>query len=193
MGKHEQEHRTEPKPQEERKHPEGWERDLNPNRMQGQNIGSHHLEDPRTAADIKELTRTLSEFHHDELKDIPIVPIGTRLRQGAVYLDLRNPPRIVRATAEMVAQNENLYVPKAEIPSVIWNRLLATVGLEPNSENAPAKTKQTKQKDQPPEELIDKAAADSFPTSDPPSWTTGRDKESETSEGNTSDKTKTKH
>jgi hypothetical protein len=195
MGKHEQEHRTEPKPQEEKKHPEGWERDLSPNRMQGQNIGPRHLEghNRRTAADIKELTQTLSEFHHDELKDIPIVPIGTRLEQGAVYLDLRNSPRIVRATAEMVAQNENLYVPKAEIPYVIWNRLLATVGLEPNSESAPAKTEQGKQKDQPPEELIDKASADSFPTSDPPSWTTGRGKESEASGGETSDKTKKNH
>src|SRR5919109_5243705 len=186
MAKYRQEHRTEPKPQEEKKHPDRLERDLNPNRMQGQNIGPHHSEDhnPRTAADIKELTRTLSEFHNDELKDIPIVPTGARLEQGAVYLDLRNPPRTVRATAEMVAQNENLYVPKAEIPFVIWNRLLTAAGLEPHV------TAKTEQKDQPSEQMIDKTSADSFPTSDPPSWTTGRDKESESSEGETSAKIK---
>jgi hypothetical protein len=126
----------------------------------------------------------LSEFHNDELKDIPIVPTGTRLEQGAVYLDLRNPPRTVRATAEMVAQNENLYVPKAEIPFVIWNRLLTAAGLEPHV------TAKTEQKDQPSEQMIDKTSADSFPTSDPPSWTTGRDKESESSEGETSAKIK---
>jgi hypothetical protein len=30
--------------------------------------------------------------------------------------------------------------------------------------------------------MIDKALADSFPTSDPPSWTTGREKEPEHSD-----------
>ena len=179
MARHGQAHRTERKPQEEKKHSERRKPELNSNRMQGPNIGSHHVQDhnPRTAADLKELTQTLSEFHNDELKDIPIVPTGTRLEQGNVYLDLRNPSRTVQATAGMIAQEENLFVPKAAIPSVIWNRLLAIVGLEPNRKSATAKAKQRKPNDQPPEELIDKASADSFPTSDPPSWTTGRDKE----------------
>jgi hypothetical protein len=173
MTRHGQEHRTEPKPQEEKKHSEGWERELNSNRMQGQNIGPHHVQDhnPRVAADIKELTRTLTGFNNDELKDIPIVPTGVRLKQGAVYLDLRNPAQIINVTAETIAREENLYVPKAEIPRMIWNRLLTAVGLEPKV------TAKTEQKDQPSEETIDKASADSFPTSDPPSWTTGREKE----------------
>jgi hypothetical protein len=133
---------------------------------------------PRTAADIKELTPTLTGFNNDELKDIPIVPTGVRLKQGAVYLDLHNPARIIEAHAETIAREENLYVPKAEIPRMIWNRLLTAVGLEPNLTDKPEQEDRAPERnDQPSEEMIDKASADSFPTSDPPSWTTGREKE----------------
>jgi hypothetical protein len=185
MAERGQKHRTKSRAQQEKKHPDRWEKDLNPNRLKGQNIGPHHVQDysPRTAADIKELARTLTDFNQDELRDVPIAPTGSRLQQGGVYLDLRNPAQgPVQATAEMVARDENLYVPKAEIPSVVWNRLLTSVGLEPDVRA------KSEQKNQPSEEMIDKASADSFPTSDPPSWTTGRDKKTEAPESEQSKK-----
>lgn len=78
------------------KHPERWERDLNPDHMAGQNIGrdaamaEHGL---RTAYDVKELHRALAELPDDVLKQIPVLPTGARLQEGATYLDLADPAR----------------------------------------------------------------------------------------------------
>ncbi len=163
------------KPQSVKKHPDKWEKDLNPTHMQGQNLGPQNLEDlnPRTAADDKKLTRRLQNFEDDELQQIPLVPTGGRLEQGAVYLDLRNPmtgPLV--ATGDMVAQPRNLYTPKSEVPYEYWNRLIAEFC--PDSE-ASSGQGQAKQEAPVPEQLIDQTLADSFPASDPPSWTTGRE------------------
>jgi hypothetical protein len=149
----------------------------------------------RTAADIKELAGKLTEFTHDELAEIPIVPVGARLKQGAVYLDLRHPaPVPFSATGEMIAQESNYYTPKAEIPYECWNRLAELLGpgrLNANNQAAegqPFSRERAKQeaavekarpneRDQEPEDPeIDKTIAESFPASDPPSWTTGREK-----------------
>jgi hypothetical protein len=186
------------KPQEEQKHPGEWERDLNPGRMEGQNFRSSPVGSDaraRTAADVKELSGKLTEFTHDELAEIPIVPVGARLKQGAVYLDLRHPaPVPFSATAEMLVQESNYYTPKAEIPYEYWNRLVELLG--PGRLHAPSQTAEgqpfsrerakqeaavekarPKEKDQDPEDPeIDKTIAESFPASDPPSWTTGREK-----------------
>ena len=156
------------KPQTIKKHPDEWERDLNPTHMQGQNIGPHNLEDsnPPTAADDKELTRSLQGFRQDELKEIPLVPSGSRLEQGAVYLDLRNPstgPLV--ATGDMIAGPAHLYTPKSEVPYEYWNRLLTMASSAPEAHTDTDMS----------EEAIDSTLADSFPASDPPSWTTGRD------------------
>lgn len=152
------------KPQEQKKHPDPWEQDLNPHRMGGQNIGQQKSPDLdlRSAAGIKELTECLGHFRDDELAQIPVVPGGGRLQQGTVYLDLRNPaPEPIVATGNMTAREHNLYVPKAETPYNYWNRLVAAV----------CPTRATEMT----EEMIDETLADSFPASDPPSWTTGRE------------------
>src|SRR5215210_6821780 len=84
-------------PQERGEHPAEWEGDLNPNRMAGQNVGerSSELEQSLpTAYDVKPAHRAFREqFEDDELKQIPIVPSGQRLQQGATYVDLGDPER----------------------------------------------------------------------------------------------------
>ena len=187
MARHGQKHRTQTKPQERQKHPSRWQKDLNPKRLQGQNVGPHRADDikPRSAADIKELTRTLAELSTDELKDIPIVATGTRLEQGAIYLDLRNPARgPFQATAEMFSTEENLHAPKAEIPYELWNRLVSILCPDAKHRTAGSESAEDRESRNAgvSEQMIDKAIADSFPTSDPPSWTTGREKESEHSD-----------
>jgi hypothetical protein len=109
-------------PQTEKKHPDEWERDLNPSRLEGQNIGIP--QDLPTAYDVKEVHRSLGRFEDDELKQIPVLPEGERLRQGATYLDLTNPSRgEFTATGEMSASSGQRLVPKNDVPYPIWNRL----------------------------------------------------------------------
>jgi hypothetical protein len=143
------------KPQRQSKHPPGWEKDLNPDRLAGQNLGEQAR--LRSAADIKELTKGLEDFTNDELAQIPIVASGQRLEQGAVYIDLRNRTSgPMKATGDMTATESNLYVAKAETPYEYWNRLIDGISAA--------------------EETVDKTLEDSFPTSDPPAWTGGRER-----------------
>lgn len=118
----------EPRPQSEQKHPSEWQQDLNPNHLAGQNIGpdSDDLEQGLpTAYDVKEVHRTLSDaFQDDELRQIPVVPPGSRLQQGATYVDLRDAEqREFTATGQMTADAEHWYVPKDQVPYSLWNRL----------------------------------------------------------------------
>ena len=101
---------------------------MNPQRLEGQNIGRYSVSsDPRerTAADIKALTEKLSSFRNDELQQIRIVPVGTQLKQGAVYLDLNDlDSGPITAEGGFIAGEHNYYTPKAEVPYEYWNRLL---------------------------------------------------------------------
>jgi len=102
-------------------HPEDYRADLNPNYLVGQNDGNHRPP-TRTAHDIKDLHRRLSDLRDDELKAIPVVEEGTHLEQGAAYFDLKHPERgEVHARADMVAGPENWYVPKAHMDYQLWN------------------------------------------------------------------------
>lgn len=116
------------KPQTEHKHPAEWERDLNPDRMAGQNIGERAGDREQqlpTAYDVKEVHRSLhADFEDDELKQIPVLRTGQRLQQGATYLDLRDESRReFTATGDQEAGERNRYVPKDEVPYSLWNRL----------------------------------------------------------------------
>lgn len=162
----------EPKPQEQKKHPDEWQRDLNPDRMAGQNIGAQNSQDLdlRSAAAIKELTECLSHFSSDELAQISIVPKGGRLQQGGVYLDLLDPASgPITATGDIVAQEHHLYVAKDKTPYPLWNRLVEVA--------CPVSAAQARGTEEPGvyQDLIDQTLADSFPASDPPFWTTGRE------------------
>ena len=109
-------------------HPDGWRDELNPNRMAGQNLGvenPHPEQDSRTAYDLKDAHRMLEGITDDGLKQIPVLPEGARLEQGATYIDLRDPGRReFKATGDMVAERDHWYVPKDAVDYQLWNRLI---------------------------------------------------------------------
>jgi hypothetical protein len=79
----------------------------------------------RTAYDVKEIHRALAGFSDDDLKQIPILPEGTRLEQGATYIDLAEErPSEVKVNAGVVTRAGQYYVPKDRVPYTIWNRLI---------------------------------------------------------------------
>jgi hypothetical protein len=108
-------------------HPEVWRLDLNPEAEAGENIGPTGRQpeaDAHTAYDIKDLHRQLRELQDDELKRIPVLPVGTRLEQGATYIDLRDPGRgEFTATGDMRAEPGAFYVRKDSVDYQLWNRL----------------------------------------------------------------------
>ena len=110
-------------------HPDEWRGDINPDRLAGQNVGPASKQEEkrilRTAHDIKDLHRRYSGLSDDDLRQIPVLPPGTRLDQGSVYFDLNDVDRgEIRATGDMEAGPENYYVPKSEVDYQIWNRLI---------------------------------------------------------------------
>lgn len=109
-------------------HPDEWRQDLNPEAEAGQNQGPTERQlagDVTTAYDLKAVQQRLTSFADDELKRIPILETGSRLQQGAVYIDLRAPqPREFKATGNMEAGPDNWYVPKSEVDYQLWNRLI---------------------------------------------------------------------
>ncbi|MFN2563515.1 MAG: hypothetical protein ABR499_00720 [Gemmatimonadaceae bacterium] len=79
----------------------------------------------QTAYDVKEIHRSLSGFSDDDLKQIPILPEGTRLEQGATYIDLAEErPSEVKVNAGVIARAGHYYVPKNRVPYMLWNRLI---------------------------------------------------------------------
>ena len=79
----------------------------------------------RTAYDVKEVHRALRDFSDDDLKQIPIVPEGMHLEQGATYVDLAEEPVAeLKVNAGVIARPGQFYVPKSRVPYTIWNRLI---------------------------------------------------------------------
>ena len=77
------------------------------------------------AADIKQVYDLLPDWHKDEIKRLRVMPPGTRLNSGDIFIDLRNP-----AAGELVAHGEEtvgeeLLVPKHDSDYEIWNKLKA--------------------------------------------------------------------
>ncbi len=109
-------------------HPEHWRQDLNPNAMAGANVGAagpHDELDARTAYEIKSLNRRLQDFDDDELKQIPVMPRGSRLEQAATYIDLaEDDPQEFTATGDMEAGPSNRFVPKSAVDYTLWNKLI---------------------------------------------------------------------
>jgi len=115
-------------------HPEAWRQDLTPDAMAGQNVGlagPHPESDARTAFDLKDVHRSLQGLTDDQLKQIPILPPGSRLEQGATYIDLRDPMRReFKARGDMEAGPDNWYVPKDQVDYQLWNRLIGVTDPE---------------------------------------------------------------
>jgi hypothetical protein len=118
------------KPQAETpdKHPETYERDLNPDAFAGQNIGSgknQAAKNAHTAYDHKQVHQRLSNLTDDNLRQIRVLPQGTRLEQGATYLDLNYLEQgEFTATGSMEAASNNWFVAKKDVPYHLWNVLL---------------------------------------------------------------------
>ena len=117
-----------PKQQAQQKHPDEWRRDLNPNHLAGQNIGGASdvgTQPEQTAFHLRKAGLDLGRIHDEELKQVPVLPEGTRLQQGATYIDLNEqPPQEFTARGDLAAQPGNAYVPKDRVPYEIWNRLI---------------------------------------------------------------------
>ena len=94
----------------------------------GQNVGPDITEREAplpTAYDVKEVHRALHEFTDDDLKQIPILPHGTRLQQGATYIDLAaDHPEPFKSTGAITSVPGHYYVPKDKTPYTVWNRLI---------------------------------------------------------------------
>jgi hypothetical protein len=77
----------------------------------------------RTAFDVKAVHRQLAdEFRDDELKQIPLLPSGVRLEQGAHYYDMCAGREFV-ALGNQVAEQDDCLVAKADVPYQLWGRL----------------------------------------------------------------------
>src|SRR5687767_2067055 len=119
-----------PKPQTTTpdRHPVEYQRDLNPNAMAGQNLGtagSHPEQQARTMRDVKELHTRYRDWSDDDLQQVPVLPAGSRLEQGATYVDLNEPgPREFTATGDMQAAARQCIIAKSSVPYEMWNRLL---------------------------------------------------------------------
>lgn len=104
-----------------------FDRDLSPDRLAGQNFGTRSDDSrgtQRTAYDLKPVHRALSAWPDDELKQIPVLPEGAPLRQGATYLNLADANREeFTAMGGMRVGAGDALIPKDDVPYTTWNRL----------------------------------------------------------------------
>lgn len=109
-------------------------RDLNPDFLAGVNdgmLGPHAERSGHTLYDYKDIQRQLQGLSDGELKRIPVMPQGSRLEQGATYVDLYDQnAQPFTAMGEMTAGPDNLYVPKADTDYILWNRLTGVTNPE---------------------------------------------------------------
>ncbi len=118
--------------------PSDYKKDLNPHEGAGLNHGLDGKNPEKAglnAYDIKELHDKLQDFTDDELKQIVIIPHGSRLAQTATYIDLNNPKREeFTAMGAIEADANNYYVPKSEIGYQLWNKLIGVENPERTGE-----------------------------------------------------------
>jgi len=117
-----------PRQQARQKHPDEWQQDLNPNFLAGQNIGRESDERERadmTAFHLRKRGHDLRGLDDNDLKQVPVLAEGTRLQQGATYVNLADDqPREITATGDMTAGPGDAYAPKDRVPYEVWNRLI---------------------------------------------------------------------
>lgn len=101
-------------------HPEEWRADLNPDHMRTEQTTTM-----RTAYDVKDLHRRLRAWEDDDLKQIPVIPDGMPLEQGATYIDLAlEQPREFQVWGDVIAGRDHCYVAKDRVDYTLWNRLI---------------------------------------------------------------------
>lgn len=108
--------------------PHDFWRDLNPTFLAGENYGTQGPQPGKngpSAYDVKAVHDRLRDINDEDLKRVPVIPPGSRLQQGATYVDLAAAhPEEFTATGNMTAGRENLYIPKAETPYWLWNEVI---------------------------------------------------------------------
>lgn len=102
-----------------------FDRDLRPHEFAGNNSGPDAPHPARrNAYDLKELHEKLPDFSSADLKNLSILPEGTRLEQGTTYFDLNRPQDgECKARADFVARENNLYLAKTDVDYELWHRL----------------------------------------------------------------------
>ena len=110
-------------------HPEDYQKDLNPDYLAGQNYGldgEQYEEQAPSAFDLKDMQELLPDWSGADLRQLIVLPEGSRLQQGATYFDLRKPERgEFTARGDVVAEPGSRLVPKDRIGYDLWNRLIA--------------------------------------------------------------------
>ena len=93
---------------------------------QGQNHGIHSTGGMGPSAyDAKDMHRLWNGLSDADLKQLPVLPEGTRLEQGGAYFDLNDPNRgEFKATGKMEAGSEHRFVAKSAVPYPLWNALI---------------------------------------------------------------------
>ena len=109
-----------------------FDKDLRPDEFAGENSGADSAQnekDAPSAYEFKELHGKFPQLDNADLKNIPILPAGTRLDQGATYLDLNNLEKGEYSAVSNETVGENDYiVPKKEVDYLLWNRLTGKDG-----------------------------------------------------------------
>jgi hypothetical protein len=86
--------------------------------------GQHPEWEGWSAASIKELLTRLADLTNDELKQLTILPEGSRLKQGAKYLDLEQLDQgEFVATAGMSVEPGQQLIAKHDTDYLLWDRL----------------------------------------------------------------------
>ncbi len=101
--------------------------DLTANDRAGMNIGmegQHPEWEGRSGASVKELHTSLADLTNDQLAQLTILPEGSRLKQGAKYLDLEHLDQgEFVATAQMSVEPGQRLVAKHDTDYLLWDRL----------------------------------------------------------------------
>jgi len=92
--------------------------------MAGQNLGrrgTHPEQNTRTMRDVKDLHARYRDWSVSTLQQVPVLPAGSRLEQGATYIDLNEQqPREFTATGDMQAAASQHIVAKSSVPYEVW-------------------------------------------------------------------------
>ena len=109
-----------------------FDQDLRPNEFAGENSGADTAQNEKSAPSAyshKELHDRFPGLSSADLKNIPILPAGTRLDQGATYLDLNNIEKgEYSAVSNETVGDKDYIVPKTEVGYPLWNRLTGKDG-----------------------------------------------------------------
>ena len=83
-----------------------------------------HVDESRPAGEDRELASKLGDLSPDEIARLAVLEAGTRLEQGATYVDLNDIGRgPFKAIGGHEAGEHNRYVAKRDTDYELWNRL----------------------------------------------------------------------